>query len=85
LRVGSGRVKGDPERLLELILSEELRLLRFPVAIFVAHDFDLIGATFADENVAVRRSSEDARITKSDGVLLDLKSGGDLELRTARA
>ena len=85
LRLRAGRIKGKPERFVELIFGENFNLLGFPVAILVAHDLDLIGAALADENVSVRRSPENARITKTGGILFDLESGRDPELGTARA
>src|SRR5436190_12272114 len=54
------RVKGNPERLLEIV-GKNLVHLWLPVVIRIAHDAHAVRLALADENVAIRRGNDHPR------------------------
>ena len=86
LRIRPGRIKSDAEWLTQsTAVDENLVEVGLAVAIRVAQDADLIAPAFGHEEVAIRRSAKETRITQPAGVFLDLKTGQHVELRTGWA
>src|SRR5262245_41723042 len=74
LRVIAGRIKGDPERFVQITFCKCFSQIRFAITVGIAQHLDLIGATFYDEDVAIRRSEQESWILKSTGVQFDFES-----------
>src|SRR5262245_24715612 len=70
-----GRMKGDAERFLEIV-DEDFVQLWFPVAIRIAQHPQTVRFALADEEVAIRRGDDDARLSEVARELGNLKSGG---------
>src|SRR5439155_25463219 len=79
------RIKRDPEWFVEIALCKSLGHVRLTVALGIAQDFDLIGATLHDKDVAIRRGEKKSRIAKTAGVEVDPKAGRHTKLRTGWA
>src|SRR5690242_17149685 len=84
LWVGTGRVEGNPKWLLQRVGGEEFLHLSTAIAVLVAQNFDLIGATFDHEDIAVWRSQEITRIAQATRVFFDAKSERHSKLRSGR-
>ena len=77
LRLGPGRVEGDPERPVQAG-GEDLVDLGLAVAVGVAEDADAVGAALGDEQVAVRGADDDAGLCQPGGELRHLEALGRL-------
>ena len=75
LRVGTKRIKGDAERLME-VGGKDRDLLRFAIGIDAAEDLDFAGGAFSEEEIAVGGEADEARVIEIGGVELDLKTFG---------
>ena len=84
LRIGSKRVERDPERLMQAS-GENRHLLRMPLRIHAAEDANLAGLAFGQEDVAVGRGAQLARVVQTGGVKLHLEALGSLGPRVLRA
>ena len=75
MRIGAGGIEGDAEGLVEAG-GEDGDLLRFAVGVDAAEDLDLAGLAFGEEEVAVGREADEARVVEAGGVELDLEAFG---------
>src|SRR6185369_4702201 len=74
LWIGTGRIERDAIGLLQA-RGEDLHLLRLSICGDTAKDANATGAGFGEEDVSVWRSANQARLSESRGVELDLESG----------
>src|SRR3954452_23036909 len=75
LRRIAGRIKGDSERLVQVVFGEDFIGFGLAALLCIAQYPNLIRATFHDKDVAIWRSEEKARIAKTAGIKLDLETG----------
>jgi hypothetical protein len=68
LRFITGRIKGDPKGLVQVVFGEDFIGVGPAALLCIAQYPNLIGATFYDKDVAVWRGEQKTRITKSAGV-----------------
>ena len=85
LRLRSRRIERDSERIVESAADERFSELRFSVAIGIAQGLDDIRMALRDEDVAVRRRHEKARIDESAREFFDLETIWDPKLCAGRA
>src|SRR5207248_2060572 len=71
-RIGAGRMEGDPERLLQP-RGEDLVALRLARSFLGAKDADAAWRAFREEQVAVRRDADEARVVEAARELLHLE------------
>src|SRR5204863_2598202 len=83
LRLGAGRIKRDPEWILEATIGKDYGRLHLSAAL-VPQDFDGVGIAFGDEDVAVWRCEKVPWIVKPAGVFLNLETRWDLGLSPLR-
>src|ERR1051325_3360628 len=83
-RVFAGRVKSDPEWFVEISFRERFSQVRFTIAVCIAKYLDLIGATFYNEDVAIRGCEQEPRIAKAAGIQFDFKTWRNFWLRVRR-
>ena len=75
VRLGSGRIEGDAERLVEA-MGEGLDRSGMRRPIGGAHHADKAGRGLGQEHVAVRRDPQDARVVEALGEQIDAKPRG---------
>ena len=75
LGIGSQGIERDAEGLVQAF-GEDGRLLRLAVGVDAAKDPDLAGLALGQEEVAVGRDAQQARIVETGGVELDLEALG---------
>jgi hypothetical protein len=82
LRVLAQRIKGDPERFVQIAFCKCFSDIRFVIAVSIAQHLYLIGATLYNEDVAIRCAEQESRIAKSAGVQFDFESRRNFGLHT---
>src|ERR1039458_3303410 len=75
LGVGAEGIEGDAERLVE-IGGEDRDLRWLAVGVDAAEDLDLASFALSEEEVAVGRETDEARVVEAGGVELDLEAFG---------
>ena len=75
LRLRAGRIKRDPEWIVQAAIGKDLWL-----SAAWEQDLDGIGVAFGDEDVAIRRRQKEPGIVKAAGVFLNLETGWNLRL-----
>ena len=75
LWVGAERIKRDAERLME-IGGKDRHLLWFAISVDAAKHLDLAGLALSEEQIAVGRETDQARVLEIGGVELNLEALG---------
>src|SRR5262245_11029195 len=67
-------IKSDSERFVQIVFCKSLRHIRLSVGVGIAQHFYLIGTTLYNEDVAIRRGEQKARVAKSAGIQFDFET-----------